>query len=56
MVTSITEDEEYFSEYSPYNIIQQLKNKQIIYEEDKTTVVNEVVVHNSEFRKCVKRF
>ena len=25
MATSITEDEEYFSRYSPYNIIQQLK-------------------------------
>lgn len=57
MVTSISENEEIYSEYSPYNICELLKMKGVMCsEEEPKQTVQGFVMQSSDFKKCVKRF
>lgn len=57
MVTTISENEEIYSEYSPYNICELLKSKGVMCSEEGTQQdKQEFSIKNSDFKKCVKRF
>lgn len=57
MVTTISDNEEIYSEYSPYNICELLKVKGVMCsEEEPQQTIKGFVIQNSDFKKCVKRF